>query len=395
MVGLKRNSAALGLSFRSAARPALSPRLALRELAGSKQHCRPGGRRRFSRLDVRRRTELVARFPITLILATILTIVSLACPAAAGAHLRSGTVAVDYRANVFGRETSAYSAQIFQSDRALSLTIKTGHVVELLGYLGEPVFRLDAAGLSVNTASPTAVVLRLLKKSQRTTGSTPHWRLQPGRHSVVWQDARAQGLPPAASSGVWNVPLIVDGHRAHLEGELRRFAAPSPWPWLGALAAVLAAGLWPLAKHRRHLAGPTAIVFAIAASVAALVILVAFAADAYASPGTWIEAADAIAFLGGGVWVLLRGPQHWHVAAAIGLGLVGLAVGLLEGAIYLHPIVLAILPATVTRVTDIVAIGAGLNAAALGSLFYIETTGLMPNDKPHRAPPVPGDPPRQ
>jgi hypothetical protein len=30
-------------------------------------------------------------------------------------------------------------------------------------------------------------------------------------------------------------------------------------------------------------------------------------------------------------------PEQWHVAATIGLGLVALAVGLLEGASFLHP----------------------------------------------------------
>ena len=61
------------------------------------------------------------------------------------------------------------------------------------------------------------------------------------------------------------------------------------------------------------------------------------------------------------------------MAGAVGAGLVALAVGLLEGAVFLHPIVLAILPAVTVRVACLVAIGAGLDAAALGAFFYAET----------------------
>ena len=74
-------------------------------------------------------------------------------PATASAHLRSGTVAVDYLAGVISPNAPAYAAVIYQSDHGLSLTIKPGHTVTVLGYLGEPAFRLDRAGLSVK--SPT------------------------------------------------------------------------------------------------------------------------------------------------------------------------------------------------------------------------------------------------
>ena len=342
------------------------------------------------RVAVRGRSRLITGFRITAVLPGLVAVGFLASPRVASAHLRSGAVAVDYQASVLHADTSAYSAQIFQSDRALSITVRPGHAVVLVGYLGEPVFRLDAVGLWLNAASPTAVVLRLVKKSQQILASTPRWRLQRRRRSVVWQDARAQGLPPGMRQGVWRVPLIVDGRDARLEGELRRFPAPALWPWFGMLAGLLTAGLSPLVLRRRDLAGWAAVVFAVAAAAASVVILVMFALDAYASPGTWIEGFDAIAFLGVGTWVLLRGPQHWHVAAAIGLGLVGLAVGLLEGAIFLHPLVLAILPGTATRILDVVAIGAGLDAAALGCLFYLETTASIRGDEPELGRPMAG-----
>jgi hypothetical protein len=106
------------------------------------------------------------------------------------------------------------------------------------------------------------------------------------------------------------------------------------------------------------------------------VLALAFALDAYASPGTWIEGFDAIAFLAVGLWVMLRASGTWRLVGAIGVGLVGAAVGLLNGAVFLHPIVLAILPGTIIRLCVVSAIAAGFGAAALGLLFYEELAAL-------------------
>jgi hypothetical protein len=317
-----------------------------------------------------------AKSMVRALLPCLLVLGLLGQPAPASAHLRSGTVAVDYRASVTDSVTAAYSAQIFQSDRALGLTGKRGHIATLIGYLGEPVLRLDTAGLWINLASPTAGALGLVKRADRIAAPIPRWRLQRGQHSVVWHDARTQGLPPGVSHGSWTVPLIVDGRRSRLHGELWHFPAPSPWPWLGMLAALLAFGLAPLVLPRRGLAGPAATAFAVIATSASMVLLLAFALDAYASPGTWIEGIDATAFLGVGAWALLRGPPQWHWAGAIGVGLVALAVALFDVPVFLHPIVLAVLPATAIRFAAVLAIAAGLDAAALGGLLYAETSAV-------------------
>ena len=118
------------------------------------------------RVAARARSGLVCGSRVGVLTAGVI-VVFLGAAAPASAHLRSGTVAVDYRASVLRPRTAAYSAQIFQSDRALSLTVSPGHTVVLLGYLGEPVFRLDAGGLWVNATSPTAAALRLVKRQSR------------------------------------------------------------------------------------------------------------------------------------------------------------------------------------------------------------------------------------
>jgi FtsH-binding integral membrane protein len=124
-----------------------------------------------------------------------------------------------------------------------------------------------------------------------------------------------------------------------------------------------------------------AIALALIAAGAATVVALAFALDAYASPGTWIVGVDVIIFLAVGVEVMRRGPRHLHVAAAIWVGLVSVALGLLDGAVFLHPIVLAILPGTVMRLLVVTAIGAGASAAVLGSTLFSEITAVAAADR--------------
>jgi hypothetical protein len=305
--------------------------------------------------------------------AALAAAVALACLLGAGpasAHLRSGTVAVDYRATIATPVTAAYAVQIYQSDHGLSLTLRPGHVVVMLGYLGEPVIRLDAAGLWVNAASPTALAMHLVAKGRGVSASGPRWRLQPGRHTVLWHDARVQGLPAGVHAGRWSVPLVIDGRRGDLRGDLRRFPAPVVWVWLTLLAAWLAAGVAPMLPRWRSRARPVAIGLGVTAAAAAAATVAAFALDGYASPGTWIEGVDVLVFLAVGLGVMWRGPRNLRVAAAIWLGLVSAAVGLLEGAVFLHPIVLAVLPATIMRLLVVTALGAGAGAAALGSTLF-------------------------
>jgi hypothetical protein len=313
-------------------------------------------------------------------IAALTLAVLLAAASPASAHLRSGTVAVDYKAAVLSPSTPAYTARIYQSDRALNLALKPGHTVAVVGYLGEPMFRLDAAGLWVNAASPTSVVAGLVPKRQRVAGTNESWRLHRGKHSVTWRDSRAQGLPPGMDFGPWRVPLVVDGRRAALGGTLRRYPKPALLPWLAALAAFAAAAAGLALARRDDITRSAAISLALTAALSSVLTAVVFSLDAYASPGTWIASFDEIFFAVVGVWAITRGPARWRIPAAIGLGLLSVAVGVSKGAIFLHPIVLAIVPGTLARILVIVAIGGGLAAAALAGATYI--TQPSPSARP-------------
>ena len=299
--------------------------------------------------------------------------VAIACLIAAGpasAHLRSGTVAVDYQGSIADPVTAAYTAQIYQSDQGLTLTVRPGHAVVMLGYLNEPVWRLDATGLWVNAASPTALALRLVSRGRGVRAAAPHWRLRPGRHTVVWHDARVPALPAGVERGGWSVPLVVDGHSDAIRGTLRRFPAPSPWVWLTLLLVWLGVSAVWLLRGGGNRIRTGAMVLAVIAAGASAAAAAGFALDAYASPGTWIEGLDAMAFIAVGLGVMWRGPRTLHVAAAIWVGLVALAVGLLDGAVFLHPVVLAAFPGSVMRLLVVTALGAGLGAAVVGATQF-------------------------
>jgi hypothetical protein len=291
-------------------------------------------------------------------------------PTAAGAHLRSGRIAVDYRADV-SQLPAGVDARVYRSDLALGLTVAPGHEVVVLGYVGEPVIRFDAAGIAANEASPTAVGTGLLKGTPRRQGGAPRWRRLSSSHSIVWHDARLRGLPPGVTHRRWTVPLVVDGSRATLGGELRRVAAPSSWPWL-TLGVVVAVAVGILLAVRRQLIRTATVLFGCAAAAATAATALGFALGSTASEGAWVEAANELVFVLVGLVFVARGSRDTQALAGGALGLLGLAVGLTKLPALLHGIVLSALPAAVARASVALAICAGAAAAVLGVVVFFD-----------------------
>lgn len=292
------------------------------------------------------------------------------------AHLRSGTVAVDYGASVSSPRpsaTAAFSVGVYESDRALHLTVRRGHRVVVLGYLGGPFLRIDAAGVWVDAGSPTAAAAGLLQKGTPARG----WRLERGHRAVVWHDGRVQGLRPGAGRATWRVPIVVDGRRSAIVGEVWRVPPPALWPWL--LVALLVAGLVATLGFRRGAARlrRASVAFGLVAAGCALAAAAGFALGAYASAGTWFAAVDEAAFGLACVGVLAWGPRGARAAAGVGLGVLGLAVGLENGAVFLHSVVLSVVPGTMTRALIAVSVGAGVGAAAAGVRYYARQGEVM------------------
>jgi hypothetical protein len=310
----------------------------------------------------------------------------LATPAVANAHLRSDVVAVDYRATVTTQK-GLFEAHVYETDRALRLVVMRGHSVIVLGYLGEPLIRIDGRGAAANVASPSAASTGLLKKSQLVSGTTIVWYRLSNRHGVTWHDARLRGLPPGVSRAVWTVPLLLDGQHGRLRGELQRFPQPSLWPWL-LLAAMFAAAVAAVSfsRNRRRVAS-AAIGFGVLAALAFVVSASAFALDTDASPGTWIFGADGLVFVALGLGILIRGPRRLHIGAAVGLGLLGVTFALTKAEVFFHPIVLAVVPGWAARLAVAAAVCSGVAAAALGGVSYISSLsqGSGPGSPPEAA----------
>jgi hypothetical protein len=95
------------------------------------------------------------------------------------------------------------------------------------------------------------------------------------------------------------------------------------------------------------------------------------ALSSYASPGIRIAGADGLVFAAVGFGVLGWGPRDARVPAGVGLGLLGLAVGLSESAVFVHAGVLSAFPATPTRVGVVLAIAAGATGVMTGLIFYL------------------------
>jgi hypothetical protein len=220
----------------------------------------------------------------------------LGAPQAAPAHVRSGIVATEYRATIAPLRPplrTAISVRIDETDRAVRLTVAPGHSVTVLDRSGEPLLRVDS-----------------------------------GR-SVVWHDARLRGLPASVDHAGWTVPIILDGARVQLEGDLRRVRAPSAGWWL-AIAAVLGAVTVLVLRLRRPSALRTARAFAGLAAVATIAVTVTFALSSSASAGSRFVALDLLVCAGVGI-ALGRDAAPWRrVGAAAGLGLLAVFVGLLR-----------------------------------------------------------------
>jgi hypothetical protein len=61
---------------------------------------------------------------------------------------------------------------VYETDRALRLVDTPGHSVVVLGYLGEPLLRIDDRSAAVNVGSPSEPSTGLLKKSQLVGSGT-------------------------------------------------------------------------------------------------------------------------------------------------------------------------------------------------------------------------------
>ena len=198
-----------------------------------------------------------------LLIPTVLA--ALVAPSVAQAHHTAvPIVALDYANRILpgAAGPDGVHATLDDAGRKLRLTVAPGRQAVVLGYVGEPFLRFDSHGVSANARSETAQGLRLV--GTRAPGGVTWARIAAGR-TFAWADTRVWA-PSSALHGrtniSWSVPVLVDGHRAAVLGELTREAKPPLWPWLLLGALPLAAAAVAVRRRRR--------LWAIACGLAAL-----------------------------------------------------------------------------------------------------------------------------
>ena len=155
----------------------------------------------------------------------------------AAAHGGGGSA---YRSKVTGimPAESGLTAEVVQGDDRLSLTNKTGKVVVVMGYEGEPYLRFPAAGgVEVNTRSPAATLNinrygRVRLPPNADAKAEPRWlRIRDGS-TYTWHDHRIHWMstidPPVVRAGRgsrhhifdWSVPLLVGAQKESVRGTL-------------------------------------------------------------------------------------------------------------------------------------------------------------------------------
>jgi len=299
----------------------------------------------------------------------VLTAAALLTPPSASAHVRSGVIAVDYRTRVFAMSAPlrrTISARIYDSDRAIRLTVAPGHTAVVLGYLHEPFVRVGAAGVEVNASAPTAGGTGLLT---RVPPRSDGWKRLSNGRSVTWHDNRVRALPHGIERARWRIPIVVDGQPAQLEGELWRVHAPIWWPWLVIGLPFVAVTL--LLFFRRRSAVPSAAAaFGLAAGAGLVVSGAGFAFDTYASNGKWVELGNELVLVLVGVVVIARGSPNARGIAGGSLGLLGLATAAITFPVFLHGVVLSIFPPNGARALVALTIWSAAAATTLGLVAF-------------------------
>ncbi|HZR93260.1 MAG TPA: hypothetical protein VFA44_12740 [Gaiellaceae bacterium] len=302
---------------------------------------------------------------------SVAVVAALALPASAQAHHTAvPIVALDYRNRIDpgGARLAGVHASLADAGRRLRLRVDPGRAVVVLGYLGEPFLRFAPTEVMVADRSPTAQSLGLARPAgtprSAPTDRAARWAALVSGHELTWADARVWAPASALRNRgtvTWSVPLVVDGRRAQVTGELTRAARPALWPWLVlGLVGLAAAGV---AARRRP--WPAAIGLALSASAATLAALAGFALAGFAlPPERWLLFAAELTLVAGGAAALRR--SRLRLAAVSVLAAFAVVQALSElGGVFRHGVVVSALPASAVRATAALGLGCGLGAAAL------------------------------
>ncbi len=289
-------------------------------------------------------------------------------------HYRSSVTALVDGA---GRPVAGVRAEVVGGDTFLVLTVTGVEQVEVPGYEGEPYLRFDGDGrVEVNVRSPARWLndarfgaLDVEVPPSADAEAAPQWQTVATAGRYAWHDHRIHFMSPTLPDDVdpsagtpqevfaWEVPLVVDGAAARIEGTLLWLPGPPIGLPVGlavvTLAAAVALGLRGMRARGAGIVtvGLAALAAGVVATVSSppggqvepvLLVLPAVALGAWllgrlpsrgAPPRRWLTDAAAIPLLGWGLWSVALwwrpiAPTPLPIGLVRGLVVAALAVGL-------------------------------------------------------------------
>jgi hypothetical protein len=297
-----------------------------------------------------------------------------AAPGVASAHT-GGPISTNFEARIAGLRppVDGVQAHVLEGDLKLQLSVSGGHVVVVLGLLGEPFLRFSAAGVQANAATPTAWNSGVVKSSDAVPVSrSPTWRRVAGGRTFAWHENRLRPRPIVAGGAsprrvaAWTIPLVVDGRHVRLTGWEWYAAGPSLRLWLAAVAILVAAA----AAAARY--GGRALQRALAAGLVPIAVTAWLAGWIgillFGRPSSLVIAVAGAYAAATGVLVLAAVTATHGNGRMVAAGIVGglaAAFTVPEVEAFTRGFVLSALPATVARAAAVVSFAGGLALAAV------------------------------
>jgi hypothetical protein len=254
---------------------------------------------------------------------------------------------------------------LVDGNRGLRLRVDPRDTLIVRGDLNEPVIRFDTRGVWVNTRSVTAVADKLVKPSSSVTGVA--WSLRTHGHTLRWHEHRL--APPVSMrpgvTGRWSIPILLNGSPRSVAGTFLRVARPRWWLWgavaLGLVALVVGVA-WRVPRTRPRLV----VVLGTLAAVGALASASSFAlADEISGAGEWVEVAAVSALVILAAYAIAGRREGWRVWIGAAVGIVCTTFSLGTIGVFAHGYVISTLPATLARVSVLLAVVAGAATAVL------------------------------
>jgi hypothetical protein len=283
-------------------------------------------------------------------------------PATALAHtISTDPVAGNYRSQMLSvvPATPLVRLRVVDGDQRLWMSVASGARAVVLGIQGEPFLRFAGGQVDVNTRSATAAIDRLTPGAPPpsfTASATPAWRKVASGQAYMWPEHRIGTLEPVAlrhpgAQPRWTLPIVLNGRRVLVTGDLQRVAPPSRW----LIAVVAAAALALLAGcfwRRTAVMRPRVLNWLAAITLVALVVA-RLGRELYGRPnlvaGNFAELALTLALGLLAAYLLLRGAADTRSLVALVVGVVGLYQVARFAAMLTGGLVFARLPAPVEQ----------------------------------------------